>query len=125
MNPSVSEGWWKGRREKPWKSRERERENRKTCEGEGELTVALILLPVFMALFRITIKLTVLWRVDSSHTHTHTGRLTHRATHRDSSYANMSPTIALPLDSFLWKIVSCEETAERKEGTGRNESKTN
>lgn len=63
----------------------------------------LILLAVFMASLRITIKLTVLWRVDSSHTHV----LTHICKCRQL------------VGLILVENVSCEEPAERKEGTGR------
>lgn len=71
----------------------------------------LILLAVFMALFRITIKLTVLWRVDSSHTYTHSG------THMQMS-----------LDSFLWKmcrVKSPQSGRKEPDRTTPNQTKPN
>lgn len=68
-----------------------------------------------MALFRITIKLTVLWRVDSSRTH-----YTH--THTNLTRMQICRQLA---GLILVENVSCEEPAERKEGTGRNETKRN
>jgi len=73
----------------------------------------LILLAVFIALFRITIKLTVLWSVDSSHTHT-------QHTHTLSYIHHIHMQICRqPAGLILVENVSCEEPAERKEGTRR------